>query len=203
MLMSFSPVTTSILLCAKPERNRQSHKEGKVWPGNCRNIQGGMHMQGLPGRPCSKMNKKSEERGVSLLWNLRWILGHEAQNGLGWEEPWRFSSSNPSAMSTQLVLLPMSRFGEARGIVEFKQRFNNPSGERLQKIQSGSWFYNGVKKRPLTQGKEWRVPVCWKAKGNRRRCGLINLVILPKIYCRNMRCYWEHTQCSTVFSKAW
>lgn len=205
MLMSFSPVTTLVLLCIKPERHCQSHNEGKVWPGSIRNmgdIQGGMHMLGLPGRPCSEMKKKSEERGVSLLCNLRWILVHEAQNGLGWEEPWRFSHSNHSAMGTQQVLLQMSRLGEVHGSVEFKQRFNSPASERLQKIHSGSWLYNGVKKRPLTQGTEWWVPVCWKAKGN-RRYGLINLVILPKIYCRNMRCYWEHAQCSTVFSKAW
>lgn len=84
MLMSFSPVTTSILLCVKPERHNQSHEE----PDNSRNT--GDTSKGectLPGRPCSKMKKEFEEGGVSLLWNLRWILGREAQNGLGWEEP--------------------------------------------------------------------------------------------------------------------
>lgn len=90
MLMSFSPVTTSVLLCVKPERHHQSQGGqglARQQQEHGRNIQGGMHMQGLPGRPCSKMKKTFEERGVSLLWNLRWILGHEAQNDLGWEEP--------------------------------------------------------------------------------------------------------------------
>lgn len=196
MLMSFSPVTTSILLCVKPERHCQSQEDGKVCPGNSRNMgdasKGESMCKGCQEDPAARWRNslRKEVSPYSGIWGGSWDLKHK----MVWV--WRnFEDVLISTPLPQAFSKPCSRCPGLEKLMEVSNLNRGLTVQQVRGCRKSTWDHNsinGVKKRPLTQGSEWWVPICWKAEGN-RRCGLINLVILPKIHCRNMRCYWEHT----------